>query len=50
MSQVGGFIPGSPRPDKAQPAWTFPVVANGHLYLRDQDALLCYDISQTSTR
>jgi hypothetical protein len=27
-----------------QPAWTHPVIANGKLYLRDQDLLLCYDI------
>jgi outer membrane protein assembly factor BamB len=26
------------------PAWTHPVIANGKLYLRDQDMLLCYDI------
>jgi len=25
-------------------AWPYPVVANGRLYLRDQDALLCYDV------
>jgi outer membrane protein assembly factor BamB len=25
-------------------SWTHPVVANGKLYLRDQDLLLCYDI------
>ncbi len=28
----------------ASPAWTHPVIANGKLYLRDQDLLLCYDI------
>jgi outer membrane protein assembly factor BamB len=27
-----------------QPAWTHPVIANGKLYLRDQDLLLCYDV------
>jgi hypothetical protein len=27
-------------------AWAHPVVANGRLYLRDQDILLCYDIKQ----
>jgi outer membrane protein assembly factor BamB len=26
------------------PAWAHPVVANGHLYVRDQDLLLCYDV------
>lgn len=25
-------------------AWAYPVVANGHLWLRDQDTLLCYDL------
>lgn len=25
-------------------AWTHPVIANGKLYLRDQDLLLCYDV------
>jgi len=25
-------------------AWAYPVVANGKLYIRDQDVLLCYDI------
>ncbi|MCB1227245.1 MAG: PQQ-binding-like beta-propeller repeat protein [Verrucomicrobiales bacterium] len=25
--------------------WTHPVVANGHLYLRDQERLSCYDVS-----
>lgn len=27
-----------------QPAWAHPVVANGRLYLRDQDVLLSYDV------
>jgi hypothetical protein len=30
------------RTDK--PAWAHPVVANGKLYVRDQDLLLCYDV------
>jgi hypothetical protein len=25
-------------------AWSHPVLANGELYLRDQDVLLCYDV------
>jgi outer membrane protein assembly factor BamB len=25
-------------------AWTHPVIANGKLYIRDQDVLLCYDV------
>lgn len=27
-----------------QPAWPHPIVANGGFYLRDQGALLCYDV------
>lgn len=27
-----------------KPAWAYPVVANGKLYLRDQDNLFCYDV------
>jgi outer membrane protein assembly factor BamB len=26
--------------------WTHPVVANGHLYLRDQELLYCYDVKE----
>ncbi len=33
------------QPDRSEsPAWTHPVVANGKLYVRDQDLLLCYDV------
>ncbi|MCO6436873.1 MAG: PQQ-like beta-propeller repeat protein [Phycisphaerae bacterium] len=33
------------QPDRTrEPAWTHPVIANGKLYVRDQDLLLCYDI------
>jgi len=33
------------QPDRSKnSAWAYPVVANGKLYLRDQDILLCYDI------
>ncbi len=33
------------QPDRTSlPAWAHPVIANGHLYLRDQDALFCYDV------
>ena len=28
----------------AKPAWAHPVIANGRLYIRDQDTLFCYDI------
>jgi outer membrane protein assembly factor BamB len=33
------------QPDQSNaPAWAHPVIANGKLYLRDQDVLLCYDV------
>ena len=33
------------QPDRGgSPAWPHPVIANGKLYLRDQDVLLCYDV------
>ncbi len=35
------------QPDRSgKPAWPHPVVANGKLYLRDMDIMLCYDIKQ----
>ena len=33
------------QPDRSSaPDWAHPVIANGKLYLRDQDVLLCYDV------
>ncbi len=33
------------QPDRSsKPAWVHPVIANGKLYIRDQDVLLCYDV------
>ena len=33
------------QPDRSkEPAWTHPVIANGKLYLRDQDVLFRYDV------
>jgi outer membrane protein assembly factor BamB len=33
------------QPDRSnQSAWAHPIVAGGHLYLRDWDVLLCYDV------
>lgn len=33
------------QPDRTKlPAWAHPVIANGKLYLRDQDVLLCYNV------
>jgi outer membrane protein assembly factor BamB len=35
------------QPDRSRsPAWAHPVVANGKLYIADQDILLCYDVKQ----
>jgi outer membrane protein assembly factor BamB len=35
------------QPDRSnQNAWPHPVVANGKLFLRDQELLLCYDVKQ----
>jgi hypothetical protein len=33
-------------PDVVQPSWSHPVVIGGRLYLREQDALYCYDVKQ----
>ena len=36
------------QPDRSkQKTWSHPVVANGKLFLRDQDLLLCYDIKSS---
>ena len=33
------------QPDRTNPpAWAHPVVANGKLYIRDQETLFCYDV------
>jgi outer membrane protein assembly factor BamB len=35
------------QPDRSRAAaWAHPVVANGKLYIRDMDVLLCYDVKQ----
>ena len=35
------------QPDKSGKAnWPHPVIANGRMYIRDQDVLLCYDIKK----
>jgi prepilin-type processing-associated H-X9-DG protein len=35
------------QPDRSDhPAWPHPVIANGKLYIRDQDVLLCYDVKR----
>lgn len=41
--ELGRFTP----PDRSdRSAWSHPVIANGRLYLLDQDVLLCYDVKQ----
>jgi outer membrane protein assembly factor BamB len=37
-------IPQRSRQNRPNKTWTHPVVANGKLYLRDQEYLFCYDI------
>jgi outer membrane protein assembly factor BamB len=33
------------QPDRSeQPAWSHPIIANGKLYVRDQDTLFCYEV------
>ena len=40
-TELGRFA----QPDRSRAsAWPHPVIANGKLYLRDQDVLLCYDV------
>jgi len=33
-------------PGVEQPSWSHPVIAGGRLYLREQDALFCYDVKK----
>jgi hypothetical protein len=33
-------------PQMRYPCWTAPVLANGRLYLRDEDHLVCYDLAK----
>jgi outer membrane protein assembly factor BamB len=41
-----------PRPPQQRSSnfWTHPVVANGRLYLRDQELIFCYDVKDGGTR
>jgi outer membrane protein assembly factor BamB len=36
-------------PRKSGGIWTHPVVANGRLYLRDEDLIFCYDVKANGT-
>ncbi len=40
--KCGQFSP----PRSGSPAWPHPVIANGKLFIQDQDMLMCYDIKQ----
>jgi outer membrane protein assembly factor BamB len=41
----GRFTP-TDQPDRGPgKAWTYPAIANGRLYIRDQNVLWCYDVS-----
>ena len=43
LEEVGSFkVPGS----GDRPSWSHPVITGGRLYLREQDALYCYDIKK----
>ena len=33
-------------PGAQEPSWSHPVIAGGKLYLREQDALYCYNVSE----
>ncbi len=33
-------------PEKTTNSWAYPVISDGHLYIRDHDNLFCYDIRQ----
>ncbi len=48
--EKGRFVlPDQPERGKSK-AWTYPVVANGRLYIRDLGALWCYDIQDPSAK
>ena len=37
--------PGVPsRSNPMEKAWTYPVISNGKLYIRDKESLWCYDV------
>jgi outer membrane protein assembly factor BamB len=43
----GKFKPtGQPKRGSREQAWTYPVVANGRLYIRDKNVLWCYDVKE----
>ena len=42
--QKGRFSPPNPPTRGSAKAWAYPVVANGRLYIREQNSLWCYDV------
>ena len=42
--ELGRFTPPNQPDHGKSKAWAYPVVANGRLYVRDQDMLWCYDV------
>ncbi len=42
--EKGRFSPSNPPARGPAKAWAYPVVANGRLYIREQNSLWCYDV------
>lgn len=42
--EKGRFAPSNPPKRGQEKAWAYPVVANGKLYVREQNSLWCYDV------
>jgi len=42
--EKGRFSPSNPPTRGQAKAWAYPVVANGRLYIREQNSLWCYDV------
>lgn len=45
--EKGRFTPPDPPARGKSKAWTYPVVANGRLYIRDLGTLWCYDVKES---
>ena len=35
--------------DSGKPSWPHPVIANGRLYIRDQDVLMCFNVKKSES-
>ena len=42
--EKGRFSPSNPPKRGKEKAWAYPVLANGRLYIREQNSLWCYDV------